>query len=69
MRSETAEKVREANAHSPTPRAARPGYDAAARSIAAVQQTKLAAAAASGPGEKWTDRSIDRDAHHAGHKR
>ena len=36
------------------------GYYVVARSIAAVQQTKPAAAAASRPGEKWTVRSIDR---------
>ena len=60
MRSETAEKVREADAHSPKPRVARPGYDAAARSIAAGHQSKLAAADERRPGEQWTDRSIDR---------
>ena len=42
----------------------------AARSmVAAVWQTKPAAAAASRPGEKMTDRSIDRSAHTAGHKK
>ena len=73
-----AEKVREAEAHSPKRLAAGPttssnqwtlGCDVAVRRVAAVQQTKLTAVAASKAGEKngQTGRSID--AHHAGHKR